>query len=80
MFVLVKWILNYFFGEPNFILTPKVEPSPIIKKIFLRLSAWDDELLSTSKVIRFLAMSLSKLHEPAPSTVFHYSLYTNFSL
>ena len=37
------------------------------KKLFLQLSAWDDELLSTPKITTFLANELQKLHETAPS-------------
>ena len=32
---------------------PKLSSSPKTKIIFLRLSLWDDELLSTPKVITF---------------------------
>ena len=57
----MKLILIFFSGEPKLSLTPKVAPLPNIKKFFLRLSACDDELLSTLKTIIFLTVSLSKL-------------------
>ena len=41
---------------------------------------WDDKLLSTPKVIIFLAKSLSKLNEPALSNVIPHPWYTYFSL
>ena len=53
---------KFFSDESNFPLLPKVEYSPNIKKLFLRLSEWDDELLPTPKTITFLAVSLSILH------------------
>ena len=62
MFASVKLILNFFSGAPKFTLRSKVSPSPNTKKSFLRLSAWDDELLWTPKIIKFLAYSLPKLH------------------
>ena len=80
MFALVKWILNSFSGQPKLPLIPKVGPSPNIKKLFLRLSEWDNELLSTPKIITFLAVSLLKLYQPVLSNVIPYPLYTNFSL
>ena len=51
-----------------------------VKRIFLRLSEWDDELLSTSKIITFLAVPLSKPHQPALSNAIPYPLYSDFSL
>ena len=60
MFALLKLILISFYDEPKLPLIPKVGPSAEIKKI-LWLSAWDDELLSTPKIIAFLAVLLSKL-------------------
>ena len=60
--------INFFFSDaPNFALTPKV------KKSFLSLSLWDDELLSTPNTITFLARSLPKLHSP----FFHLMLFHN---
>ena len=53
-----------FSGEPKLPLIPKVGLSPITKKSFFQLSAWGDELLSIPKIIIFLVVSLSKLHEP----------------
>ena len=41
--------------EPKLLLIGKVGPSSKIKKIFLQLSTWDGDLLSTLKVITFLA-------------------------
>ena len=48
-------------------LISSVGPSPNTKKLFLRLSVCDDELLSISKFLTFLAESLPKLHESDPS-------------
>ena len=50
-----------------------------IKKLFLRLWKWADGLLSTPKIITFLAKSLSKLHESTLSNFIPYQLYTYFS-
>ena len=61
MFAVVKLI--FFSGDPKPPLITKVGPSPIIKKLFLRLSDRDDELISASKTITFLAKSLSKIPE-----------------
>ena len=44
------------------------------------MSVWDDELLSTPKVIKFLANSLPKLHEPVLPNVIPYELYIFISL
>ena len=55
VFVLVKLILKFFYGGPKLSLIPKVYHSPNIKTLFLRLSARDDELLSTPKTIKFLS-------------------------
>ena len=60
---------NFFSGEPKLPLIPNVGPSPSTKKLFLRFSAWNDDLLSTPKIITFLGKSLSKIHEPAISNV-----------
>ena len=65
VFVLLKLILDYLSGAPKLPLTQNVSPPPGNKKLFLRLSAGDDELLS--KIVRFLAESLPKLHSPFPS-------------
>ena len=51
-----------------------VGPSPGTRKLFLWLSVWDDELLSTAKITTFLAKWLPKLHVPAPSNGISYSL------
>ena len=58
MFALVKLILISFSGELKLPLIPKVGPKPNVKKLFLRLSTCDDELLSTPKIITFLAVPL----------------------
>ena len=58
---------NFFSGEWNLALIPEFDPLPYFKKSFLRLSVWDYELLSTAKITTFLAKSLPKFHEPAPS-------------
>ena len=55
MLALLKLILELSSGAPKFPLIPKVYPSSNIKKIFVRLSVWDDELLSTPEIIIFLA-------------------------
>ena len=77
---LTKINTKFFPGDPKFSLIPQVGPSPSIKNLFLQLSEWDDELLSTPQIITLLAKSLSKLHEPALSNVITYPLYTYFSL
>ena len=72
--------INFFCGHAKLPLSPKLGLSPNVKRIFLRLSEWDDELLSTSKIITFLALPLSKPHQPALSNVIPYPLYSDFSL
>ena len=74
MFGLVRITLDFFSGQPKFLLIPEVRPSPNIKKLFLRLPEREDELLSTIKIITFLAASLSKLHQLALSNVIPYPL------
>ena len=64
LFDLLKLILNFSCGEPKLPLTPKVALSPNIKKIFLQLWEWGDELLSTPKIIKFLGKPLTELCEP----------------
>ena len=80
MFVLLKLILNFFSVDPKLPLIPQVGPSPSTKKLFLQLSAWEDGLLSTTKIATFLAKSLSKSHEPRLSNVIPYPLYIHFYL
>ena len=46
----------------------------------MQLSEWDDELLSVPKFITFLAVPLSKLHQPALSNVTLYPRYMYFSI
>ena len=75
MFALLKLILNFFSDEPKRPLTPKGGPTPSTKKIFLQLSPWDDELLSTPKIITFVAVSLSKIHNLHYQMLFHNHLY-----
>ena len=58
---------KFFSGDSKLPLIPLVGPSPRTKVLFLRLSAWDDELLTTPKVITFPPNLLPKLHEPALS-------------
>ena len=70
MFVLVKLKLNFFSGDPKLPLILLVRHSPAIKKSFLWLSEWDDELLSTPKIITFLATFLSK-----NSMKLHYQMF-----
>lgn len=61
----------FFFlsGELNVTLIPSSVPSTTTQKLFLQLSALDDELLSIPKVITFLAKALSRFHVPALSSV-----------
>ena len=80
VFALVKLILNFYSGETKLPLIPKVWFSPNIKNLVLRLSEWDDELLSTPKTITYLAVSLLKYHQPARWNVTPYPLYTYLSL
>ena len=42
----IKLILSIYSGAPKLPLISKVSHSPNTKKLFLRLSAWDNELLS----------------------------------
>ena len=76
MFALVKLILSFFSCEPKLPLIPKLNLHLILKKLFFRLSLWDDELLSTPKIITFLLITLSKLHEPALLNAIPYPIYT----
>ena len=76
MFALVKLILSFFSCEPKLPLIPKLNLHLILKKLFFRLSLWDDELLSTPKIITFLLIALSKLHEPALLNAIPYPIYT----
>ena len=76
MLALLKLKSNIFSGAPKLPLIPKVGALP--KKLFLWLSEGDDELLSTPKIIIFLAVSLSKLQKPALSNVILYPLYHSF--
>ena len=69
MFALLKLILKFFPAESKLPSIPKVGPSLNSKKLFLRLPALDCELLSTPKIRKFLADSLSKPHEAALSNV-----------
>ena len=62
-----KVILNFFSGAPKLSLIPKVYHSPDTKNAFLQSSVWDDKLLSTPKITKFLASSLPKFYETAPS-------------
>ena len=65
---LLKLTLKFFSGELKTPSIPKVGPSASTENLFSRLSAWDDELLSTPKIIAFLAVPSSKLYEPALSS------------
>ena len=56
---------------------PWVRPWPNTKKLFSLLSVWDDELLSTPKILIFLAKLLRKLHEPSPSNAILQPLQVN---
>ena len=75
----IFWI---FFGQgitvPSFIIVEAISWtifSPYIKNLFLRLPAWDNELLSTPKIITFLAKLIPKFHGPALSNTIWYLLY-----
>ena len=77
MFALVKLILQFFFCDPTLPLILQAGRSPSIKRLFLRFSGLDDDLLPTSKIITFLAKSLPNLNEPAISNVkFIHYIYT----
>ena len=65
----------FFSGEPKFPLTSKVGPKPKIKKLIFWLSTSNDELLSTPKIITFLAVSLPKIHQSPLSNAIWYMLY-----
>ena len=68
VFALVKLILNFGSPATALILRSSIGHSPNTKNLFLRLSASDDELLSTSKMAIFQKKkSLLKLHQLAPS-------------
>ena len=71
---------NFFSDDAKLPLISKFEPLPNIKTLFWWLSEWDDELLSAPNIITFLAVSLSKLPEPALSNAIPYPLYTYYSL
>ena len=71
---------NYFSGDPKLPSIPKSGPSLNIETLFLQLSEWDNELLSTPKIITFLAKSLPKLQESTVSNIIPYLLYTYFLL
>ena len=68
---LLKLTLNFF----SF-----VGPSPSIKKLFLGLSAWDDQPLSVPKITTFLAKSLLKFCVPFPWNATPQPWYTHFCL
>ena len=77
VFALLKLMLIFFSSAPVLSLMLRVRPSPITKKLFFRLSVWDNELLSTPKTTIFLAKSLPKLHEPSPSNAIPWPLKVN---
>ena len=64
MFALLKLIQKFFSDELKLPLIPKVALSANIKIFFSDCQHEMMNYLSTPKII-FLAMSLSKLHEPA---------------
>ena len=66
--------IKLFSGTPMLPLISSVDPSPNTKKLFLQISVWDDELLSKPKITTFLAKSLTKVHEPAPSNAIPYGV------
>ena len=59
VFAVLKLILNFHSAASMLSLIPSINPSPNNKKLFLGLSVWDDEVLSTTKITEFLANSLS---------------------
>ena len=69
VFALLKLTKTFFSAKPKFLFIPKVGSSPSTKKFFLQMSARDDQLLSTPKLIRFLVDPLAKLQKPALSNV-----------
>ena len=72
----LKFILNIFCWSQDSVNTISWTIfSPYIKNLFLRLSAWDNELLSTPKIITFLAKLIPKFHRPALSNTIWYLLH-----
>ena len=74
MFALLKLVSDFFPCAPKLPLITKVGPLPNIKKLFLRLSEWVDELLSTPRIITLIAVPLSKIEKAALSNVIMYPL------
>ena len=68
---------NFVSAAPALSLIPSVLPSPNTYKLFFKLSALDDELLSTPNIVTFLVKSLPKLHESSPSNAILLPLYVN---
>ena len=52
------------------LIISEVGPSPNIKKLFLRLLEWDDELLSTPKIATFLGKLSPNFYKPFPLNAF----------
>ena len=75
VFSLLKLILNIFSVSLVLSLMPWVWPSLNTKKLFFRLSVWDDKLLSTPKITTFLAKSLPNLHEPCSINIIKFTFY-----
>ena len=67
MLSLLKLILNLLSNEPVLPLISSVGPSLNSKKLFLQLSALDDNLIATPKIATFLTKSFPKLQEFALS-------------
>ena len=71
---------NFFSDGPKLLLKPKVFPSPNTKKLFLRISAWDDELLSTSIINYYNIYSIAIAKTPFTFSVKCYSIATTYIL
>ena len=82
LFLAIKylWMFNMSDLSPKLPLIPKVGPFFNIKMLFVLYLEWDDELLSTPNLIRFIVVSLSKLQKVALLNISPYPPYTNFSL
>ena len=63
VFALLKLTLKCSSSAPMLPLISSVGPSPNTKKLFFQLSVWDNELISTPKIMTFLTMPLPKLPE-----------------
>ena len=55
---IVKLILNFFSAVSTLSLISSIVPILKTKNLFLQLSIWDGEMLSTPKMVTFTAKSL----------------------